>query len=145
MKIVSYQLRAKRRWRREKTGFDLDDIGQLCKGGIDIMVTAGPSSSSGRPTLVALQRSLEEVSSSMAAFSKVHVAWCMRHQAGLPIVGNAWDDYQTDLVHHIGSIRGMRSLRAAVQKELQWLERVSRMDKSSIACFALTFPPFGCI
>jgi hypothetical protein len=96
-------------------------------------VTAGPSSSSG-PTLIALQRSLEEVSSSIAAFTKEHVAWCMRHQAGLPIVGNAWDDYQTDLVNHIGSIRGMRSLRAAVQKELQWLERVSlSMDLDCIS------------
>lgn len=89
------------------------------------MATAGPSSSSG-PTLNALQRALEEVSSSIAAFCKGNIDWALHHQAGLPITGNAWDDYQTDLVNHIGSIRGMRSLRGAVQKELQWLERVSK-------------------
>lgn len=89
------------------------------------MANAGPSSSSG-PTLFALQRALEEVSSSIASFNKAHLAWCRYHQACLPIVGNAWNDYHSELASHLGSIRGLRALRSAVQKELQWVERHSK-------------------
>lgn len=104
------------------------------------MAKEGSSSQSSAPTLGELHRALEVVSTSIGEFERVHAEWHMYHQACLPIVGHAWQDHQTELSSHVGSIRGLRALRTAVAKEIQWIERVSTPLASLPSVLSLPAP-----
>ncbi|UZJ54875.1 hypothetical protein CBS101457_004195 [Exobasidium rhododendri] len=71
---------------------------------------------------------------------RLNSEWFMYHQSCLPIVGHAWQDHRREVSSHIGSIRGLKALKSAVYKELQWVEKhAAEVGKQTIFTSSNTF------
>ncbi|PWN38419.1 uncharacterized protein FA14DRAFT_159997 [Meira miltonrushii] len=76
------------------------------------------------PTIAELQKALERVANSIHHFDQASRAWSSYHQGGHnAITGYAWHDFQQFNFEHVVSIRGLRGLKQAINKELSWLEK----------------------
>lgn len=88
------------------------------------------------PTIAELRGALERVANSIHHFDQASRAWLAYHQGGHDsITGYAWHDFQRFNFEHVVSIRGLRGLKQAITKELNWLEKLANdADSNQVPC-----------